>query len=420
MNEVRHIKTAQTVDAIIDVPTSKSIMNRALIVAALVDGVTKIINPSPADDCKLMAEGLRKFGITIEEYTDYLLVHGCGGKLTAPKSDIYVGNAGTTMRFLAGLASVANGATRLVGSERMNKRPLNELLAALDQMGVKYESDGGYPPLIIHGGNLRGGDITINGTRSSQFISSLLLVAPFTDSDVNLMIADKLISKPYIDLTLEVMNKFGVEVKQSENIYKVTHGCRYKAIEFTIEGDASSASYFFAAAAVTGGKVLVRNLSLLSKQGDIKFLDILQQMGCAVTTDVDDVCVRGGQLSSISIDMNEIPDMVPTLAVIALFAEGKTCIRNVKHLRYKESDRLSAITTELRKLGAEVTELEDGLEIEPGNLKGSNVETYEDHRLAMSFAIAGLRIPDVSIINPNCVVKSFPGFWNEWNKIEGE
>jgi 3-phosphoshikimate 1-carboxyvinyltransferase len=248
MNEVRHMKTAQAVDAIIGVPTSKSIMNRALIAAALADGVSKIINPSPADDCKLMIEALRMFGIIIEEHTDYLLVHGCGGKLTAPKTEIYVGNAGTTMRFLAGLASVANGTTRLIGSERMNKRPLIELLSALDQMGVKHESGGGYPPLTIHGGNLRGGIITIDGTKSSQFISSILLAAPFADSDVNLVITGKQISKPYIDLTLEVMNNFGVDVKQSEKMYKVTNGCGYKASEFIIEGDASSASYFFAAA----------------------------------------------------------------------------------------------------------------------------------------------------------------------------
>jgi 3-phosphoshikimate 1-carboxyvinyltransferase len=227
-----------------------------------------------------------------------------------------------------------------------------------------------------------------------------------------------LISKPYVDLTLEVMKNFGAEVNPYENMYTVANGCRYKPSKFTIEGDASSASYFFAAAAITGGKVLVRNLSLNSKEGDIRFLDILRQMGCVVTVDANGISLRGAQLlSSISVDMNEIPDMVPTLAVVALFAEGKTCIRNVKHLRYKESDRLSALATELRKFRAEVTELEDGIEILPLKLKGANIETYDDHRIAMSFAIAGLRVPGVSIINPGCVVKSFPDFWHEFEKI---
>ena len=417
MIEARYIKTVRTVDAIIDVPTSKSIMNRALIAAALAEGISKIINPSSADDCKLMIEALRKFGITIEEYPNHLLVHGCDGKLTAPKSEIYVGNAGTTMRFLVGLAAIAKGSTRLVGSERMNKRPLIELLSALNQMGVKYESAGGYPPLTIHGGKLQGGTITIDGTRSSQFISSILLIAPFADTNVNLVITRKLISKPYIDLTLEVMNNFGVVIKSTENKYEIRNDNGYKTSKITVEADVSSASYFFAAAAITGGSVLVRNLSLQSKQGDVKFLDILGQIGCKVTANFDGVCVRGGQLSPISLDMNEIPDMVPTLAVMALFTKGKTYLKNVKHLRYKESDRLSALATGLKKIGGIVTENEDSLEIMSGNLNGATIETFEDHRIAMSFAVAGLRIPNVSILNPGCVVKSFPGFWSEWEKL---
>jgi 3-phosphoshikimate 1-carboxyvinyltransferase len=418
MNETRHIKTIDSIDAVIEVPTSKSLTNRALITAALAMGVSKIINPSQADDCRLMVDALRKFGIIIEEYKSYLTVHGISGKLTAPESEIYVGNAGTTMRFLTGLAAITEGTTRLVGNERMNQRPLCDLLSALGQMGVKYESERGYPPLTVHGRKLKGGTIKIDGTRSSQFISSLLLVAPYADSDVTLELAGGMVSRPYIDLTLDVMRKFGVEVTESGNSFYIPTARKYLSNEYIIEADASSASYFFAAAAITGGSVLVRNLSLNSEQGDIKFLNILQQMGCKATADNEGVKVTGGNLSAISVDMNEMPDMVPTLAVIALFAEGKTSIKNVKHLRYKESDRLKALATELQKLGAEITEYDDGIEILPKEKYiGAEIETYDDHRIAMSFAIAGLKINGIKIQNPGCVKKSFPKFWDEFEKF---
>lgn len=418
MNETRHIKTIDSIDAVIEVPTSKSLTNRALITAALAMGVSKIINPSQADDCRLMIEALRKFGIIIEEHQNYLIVHGSSGKLTPHESEIYVGNAGTTMRFLTGLAAITEGTTRLVGNERMNQRPLSDLLSALDQMGVKYESESGYPPLIVHGRKLKGGTIKIDGTRSSQFVSSILLIAPYADSDVTLELTGRGVSRPYIDLTISVMHKFGVEVSESGNSFYIPTARKYLSNEYIIEADASAASYFFAAAAITGGSVLVRNLSLNSEQGDIKFLDILQLMGCKAVTDNEGVKVTGGNLSAIVVDMNEVPDMVPTLAVIALFAEGKTSIKNVKHLRYKESDRLKALATELQKLGAEVTEYDDGLEILPKEIYiGAEIETYDDHRIAMSFAIAGLKIHGIKIQNPGCVKKSFPNFWDEFENL---
>lgn len=418
MNEARQIKTIDLIDAVIEVPTSKSLTNRALITAALAAGVSKIINPSQADDSRLMIDALRKFGIIIEEHQNHLIVHGGGGKLTPPESEIYVGNAGTTMRFLTGVAAITEGTTRLIGNERMNQRPLHDLLSALDQMGMKYESESGYPPLTIHGGKLKGGTINIDGTRSSQFISSILLVAPYADSDVTLELAGGMVSRPYIDLTLDVMRKFGVDVNESGRSFYISTARKYLSNEYIIEADASSASYFFAAAAITGGSVLVRHISLTSKQGDIKFLNILQRMGCKATADNEGIKVTGGNLTAISVDMNEMPDMVPTLAVVALFAEGKTSIKNVKHLRYKESDRLTALATELRKLGAEVTEYDDGLEILPkGKYIGAEIETYDDHRIAMSFAIAGLKIPGIKIHNTGCVKKSFPNFWEEFEKL---
>jgi 3-phosphoshikimate 1-carboxyvinyltransferase len=418
MTKARYIKTINLIDGVIDVPTSKSLTNRALIAAALASDVSKIINPSLADDCRLMIKALRKFGIIIEEHRNYLIVHGSGGKLTPPETEIYVGNAGTTMRFLTGLAAITGGTICLVGNERMNRRPLDELLTALDQMGVKYESERGYPPLTVHGRKLKGGAIKIDGTKSSQFVSSILLVAPYADSDVTLELADRGVSRPYIDLTLYVMHKFGVEVSESGNSFYISTARKYISNEYIIEADASSASYFFGAAAITGGSVLIRHISLRSKQGDIKFLDIIQQMGCKATTVNEGIKVTGGNLSAISVDMNEMPDMVPTLAVIALFAEGKTSIKNVKHLRYKESDRLTALATELRKLGAEVTEYDDGIDILPKEKYiGAEIETYDDHRIAMSFAIAGLKISGIKIQNPGCVKKSFPNFWDEFEKL---
>jgi 3-phosphoshikimate 1-carboxyvinyltransferase len=333
MNSIRNIKTVQKVNAVIEIPTSKSITNRALIAAALAEGVSKIIDPSPADDCRLMIGALCKFGIKIEDHKDFLLVHGSCGKLKAPESEIYVGNAGTTMRFLAALASIADGKTRLVGTERMNQRPLSELLSALDQLGVKYESNGGFTPLTVYGGKLKGGFIKINGSRSSQFISSVLLVSPYADSGVELNITDKIISKPYVNLTLDLMNDFGVEIIEKNNSFFISNKAKYQATNYIIEGDASSASYFFAAAAITCGQVRILNLKRTSRQGDTKFLDILQQMGCEVSSDDEGINVKGNNLSAISIDMSEIPDLVPTLAVVALFAKGKTSILNVKHLR---------------------------------------------------------------------------------------
>ncbi len=431
------IKPVENVNAVVRVPTSKSITNRALIAAALANGISEVVDFSTADDCRLMIEALRKFGVSIEEIGNKLIVTGTGGKIKPPDSDIFVGNAGTTMRFLAGFAAIADGPTIIYGDERMNSRPIGDLTTALEQLGIRTETNNGYPPVKIYGGKLRGGTVSIDASKSSQFVSSILLIAPYATKDVDLVMSDiarpttrqndfiglvpfgRVASKPYLDITTEVMQSFGADVQEKTNGYYINSAEPYKPTSYIIEGDYSSASYFFAAAAVTGGKVTVQNLNPHSKQGDAGFLEVLQKIGCKIIKDVSGITVVGcPKLSGITIDMNEMPDMVPTLAVTALFANGKTKIENVAHLRFKESDRLYALATEMRKLGAEVTEFDDGLEIVPKEKYiGVEIETYNDHRIAMSFAVAGLKIPGIKIINPGCVKKSFPDFWNEFEKL---
>lgn len=423
--EVKEIKTVETVNAVVRVPTSKSITNRALVAAALAKGISEIMNFSNADDCQLMIKALRKFGVRIEEIGNKLIVTGTGGKIKAPDSDVFVGNAGTTMRFLAGLAALADGSTIIYGDERMNSRPIGDLTTALGQLGIRTETNNGCPPVKIFGGKLTGGTVRIDASKSSQFVSSILLVAPYAQTDVDLLLSGRVASKPYLEITTDVMSSFGVDVQEKTDGYSINTAKQYKPTSYIIEGDYSSASYFFAAAAVMCGKVTVQNLNPQSKQGDSRFLEVLQKMGCKVIKDVhsdyfgvEGIAVVGSpELSGVTVDMNDIPDIVPALAVTALFAKGTTKIQNVSHLRFKESDRLYAIATELRKLGAGVTEFDDGLEIVPNEKYiGAEIETYNDHRIAMSFAVAGLKIPNIKIKNPDCVKKSFPEFWVEFSQ----
>ncbi len=431
-SQIKKNDAIDNVNAVVNVPTSKSITNRALIAAALANGVSEIVNFSTADDCRLMIDALRKFGVRIEEIENKLLVTGTGGKIKAPNSDIFVGNAGTAMRFLAGFAALADGSTIIYGDERMNFRPIGDLTAALEQLGIRTETNNGYPPVKIYGGKLTGETVSIDASKSSQFVSSILLISPYAQKDIDIVLSEPtssdkpygdVVSKPYIDITIEVMKSFGADVQEKTNGYIISSTKLYQSATYIIEGDYSSASYFFAAAAITGGKVTVQNLNPHSKQGDALFLNVLEKMGCRVKKDVSGITVFGGsELLNIKIDMNDMPDIVPTLAVVSLFAKGKSKIENVAHLRYKESDRLYALATELRKLGAEVTELDDGLEIVPKEKYiGAEIETYNDHRIAMSFAVAGLKIPNIKFIsgeqNPACVNKSFPGFWDELNKL---
>jgi len=407
-------------DGAVTVPGSKSYTHRALIVSSLADGESFLFNGLRCEDTEHTARGLIKFGVDVRWESDHVRVLGKGGMFRAADEKIDVGNSGTTMRFLTALAALKTGITLLDGSERMRKRPMGELLGGLEELGVKAYSQKGdnCPPVIVESQGLTGGTARIEGEESSQFISGLLMVAPYARRDVNLEVTGFLVSKPYVDITQDVMSAFGVEVRnQGYYSFFVKAGQRYLPQRYRIEGDASNASYFFSAAAVCRGRVRVGNLNPATIQGDIGFVGILERMGCHVTRGSDWIEVMGGELHGIEVDMNERPDLVPTLAVTAAFARGKTVIRNIEHLRLKESDRIHALAVELSKMAIRVREGEGGLEIEGGKPRGGEVETYNDHRMAMSFAIAGLAVPGMRIKEERCVDKSFPGFWETLQKL---
>jgi len=397
----------------VKVPGSKSYTMRAFLISALGEGKSVLKNLLLSDDTKYMAEGLRAFGINIIQVENTFTVYGTGGKLTLPAGEIYPGNSGAATRFLTGFASLCPGRTIITGDQRMKERPLEELLKGLEQLKVKVNSSTGCPPVEIEGGTLSGGTCRMKGHISSQFFSSLILIAPYAKNDITIEVEGELTSKSYIDITLDIMKYFGVKVEnRNYKEFFIKSGQPYKAAEYTIESDASSSSYFLGGAAITKGRIIVKNVNPGSVQGDIHFVDVLEKMGCKVIRRENEMELTGNELKGIEIDMNKMPDTVQTLAVVACFAKGETVIKNISNLRIKETDRIKAITTELKKTGTEVTELKDGLIIKPGVLKGAEIETYNDHRMAMSFALMGLKVPGIKIKNPDCVSKSFPEFWN--------
>jgi len=414
------IRPLDRCDAAVAIPGSKSFTHRALIVSALADGESILINALRSEDTNHTIHALKKFGVPIFWERDGLHVQGKEGKLAASEETIFVGNSGTSMRFLTGLAALKKGRTLLDGSERMRKRPIAQLLDGLVALGVNAYSKerNDYPPVVVESQGIRGGLVRINGGESSQFLSAILTVAPYASEDVRVEVTGHLASKHYIDITMDVMQAFGVEVKNGGyRFFFVRAGQRYGHKKYEIEGDASNASYFFEAAAVARGRVRVKNLRLPSVQGDVRFLDILERMGCEVIRGENWAEVHGKELQGIEVDMNAMPDLVPTLAVMAAFARGMTVIRNIGHLRLKESDRIRALARELSKMGIRVEEGEDWLKIGGGKAHGAEIETYNDHRLAMSFAIAGLAVPGVRIKGEECVDKSFPDFWKTFGRL---
>ncbi|MFH1256549.1 MAG: 3-phosphoshikimate 1-carboxyvinyltransferase [Candidatus Diapherotrites archaeon] len=415
------IRPAEKLDAIVSAPPSKAYTLRALFVAALARGKSALHNCLLAEDQLHAINALRALGVKIEINGKEATVFGSGGEISAPEKEIFVGNSGVTSRFLASVAALAkNGSVTVSGDKRMQQRPIKELLEALKKLGVKAESvkKNGCPPYRIFGSGLIGGKTSLRGEESSQYLSSLLLAAPFAKKNVSVKVNGKLASKPYIELTIGVMKDFGVKV--GNNGYReflVKAGQRYKARDYAVEGDYSSASYFFAAAAISGGSVRVENLNPKSAQGDRKFLEILKKMGCMVKKERGFVEVSGpkkGKLKAVNVEMAGMPDVAMTLAVVAAFAKGKTKIKNIGNLRLKESDRITATVNELKRIGAKARELKDGIEITGGAqaLHGAEIETYNDHRIAMAFAVAGLRVKGVKIRNPECVNKSFPEFFS--------
>jgi len=412
------IKTKKFINATIEAPPSKSYTNRALIIAALAKGKSVLKNPLFSEDTEYMISALKQLGVRIEKKKKDLAVYGTGGIFKPSNEKLSVGNAGTAMRFLASLACLVNGKTVITGDKRMQERPVQDLLDALSQMHILTESNNGCPPVTVHGGNFAGGKIKLKGKVSSQYLSSLLMCAPYAKENMIIEIQDELTSIPYVDITLDIMQKFGIKVKNRKyRKFEIKANRAYKAKTYNIEGDASSASYFFAAAAVTKGKVKVTNINPKTKQGDIQFVEILKKMGCKVKKGKDYIEVKGGKMKGVKVNMNRMPDVALTLAVTALFADGETTIKNVPNLRVKETDRLRALSFELRKMGGKVEELPDGIIVRRTRFQKAIVETYDDHRMVMSFAVAGLVINGIRIMNPGCVKKSFPDFWEKFNSI---
>lgn len=414
-----------TPDAIVKVPGSKSYTNRALVTAALANGASTITNALFSDDTKYMASSLTALGISVEGYQDVnrYVVHGKGGAIPAQQANLFIGNAGTAMRFLTAMLSLGNGVYEIDGVTRMRQRPILDLLDGLRQLGadVVSKNNDGCPPVIIRANGLLGGKAVVKGDLSSQYFSALLMTAPYAKKDVVIEVNGNLVSKRYVAMTVALMREFGVQVENHD--YKrfiVKSRQRYKATNYEVEGDASAASYFFAAAAITGGKVRVVGIGSDSLQGDIHFVDVLKSMGCRVTMEGNWIEVQGNTLHGVDIDMGDMPDVVQTLSAVAVFARGKTRVRNVKNMRIKETDRIAAVVNELQRMGISAVEYEDGFEIEPSPPQPAQIETYDDHRMAMSFALIGLRSKGILIKNPECVSKTFPDYFQRLEALRGE
>lgn len=406
-------------DARIRPPGSKSLTNRALVCAALAAGRSTLHGALDSEDTRVMIDCLQKLGIDIlvRDSGRTLEVQGCRGRLDVSSADLFVSNSGTTIRFLTPFVALGKGTFRLDGAPRMRERPIADLLDALTQLGIdaRSENNSGCPPVIVRADGIRGGDTRVGGSVSSQFLSGLLMAAPYAAAPIQVTVEGSLVSRPYVDMTLRVMKAFGakVETDEQQTQFRVSNVSEYRGCDYFIEPDASAASYFWAAAAIAGGSVTVEHLGTSSVQGDVGFVDCLEAMGCEVERCSDSITVTGRPLSGISVDMNGISDTAQTLAAVALFATGITSITGVGHIRHKETDRLAALANELRKLGALVEEFADGLSIQPRQLQPAEVETYEDHRMAMSLALVGLKQPGIIIKNPACVAKTYPEYFRD-------
>ncbi|OQY08530.1 MAG: 3-phosphoshikimate 1-carboxyvinyltransferase [Desulfobacteraceae bacterium 4572_123] len=403
------------------VPGSKSYTHRILVAAALADGISTIENGLVSDDTLLTLNALKKMGTQIENLQDRFVVSGTNGCLESCRAPLFLGNSGTSMRLITALAAIGQGEYLLSGTKRMHERPLQDLLDGLHQIEVNAISvnQNGCPPVKVTGMRVTGGKIELNCGTSSQYLSALLLIAPYTIRGIEIKVTNGPVSKPYIDMTVDVMQRMGIEVQRSGyDLFAVKGGQVFRAGRYAVEPDCSQAGYFWAAAAITGASVTVRGINADSRQGDIRFVELLEKMGCSVIKRNDGIKVVGPPLlAGVDVDMGDMPDLVPTLAVVAAFAKGTTRIRNVAHLRVKESDRIGAVVNELEKMGIKALCRDDGMEIHGGIPHGAKIKTYDDHRIAMSFALAGLNIPGIFICNERCVEKSFPQFWNVFNQM---
>jgi len=413
------------VEALVRPPASKSLTLRAMAAAAMASGSSTLRGPLQADDTRLMADALGSLGIDLAWSDAALSVTGCGGKLPARGAALDLGDAGTPLRLLTALCATGRGRFVLDGSEQMRQRPISPLIEALRSLGVRARdiAGTGCPPVEIDADGFPGGSVTLDGETSSQFVSALLMAAPGGGADTLVRARGNLVSRPYVDLTIQMMARFGAVVEQAgEMAWRVDHAALYEARDVSIEADASSASYFMAAAAITGGRIRIGGIPPDSHQGDLVMLPLLSRMGCQVDRSEAEITVEGGPLRGLEADLSDAPDIVPTLAAVALYAAGPTRLHGVAHLRHKESDRLVSAAACVRALGGSAEVGPDSIAIIPPaagrrGLTGALIDPANDHRLAMAFAVAGLGIPGVRISNPGCVAKSFPGFFDQLGKL---
>jgi 3-phosphoshikimate 1-carboxyvinyltransferase len=416
------IKPAERVTGRVRPPGSKSLTNRALVVAALAKGRSTLSGALDSEDTQVMVDSWRKLGVAVDHNAarGTMKVTGCGGQIPATSAELFLANSGTSIRFLTAAVALGRGEYRLDGVQRMRERPIEDLLAALRALGsdARGEAGTGCPPVRVRAKGLRGGMVRVPGGQSSQYASALLMAAPYAASDVRIDVAGEVVSEPFVRMTVAVMRDFGVVVESPQpNQFLVPAGQAYTGQLYDIEPDATAASYFWAAAAITSGEVTIEGIGTSSAQGDVAFVDLLERMGAKVRRTMDSITVTGRPLRGIEADMRAISDTALTLAVVAAFATSPTTISGVAHIRKQETDRIAALTTELRRIGVQVTEQQDGLVIHPTPPRGATIETYNDHRMAMSFALAGLRVPGIVISNPACTAKTYPRYFDDLARV---
>ncbi|MGS0676492.1 3-phosphoshikimate 1-carboxyvinyltransferase [Shewanella sp. 0m-4] len=424
MNQLR-LEPIKKVSGTVNIPGSKSISNRALLLATLASGTTTLTNLLDSDDIRYMLASLKQLGVNyrLSNNNTVCELDGLAGTLNASEpQSLFLGNAGTAMRPLCAALTLGQGEFTLTGEPRMEERPIGDLVDALRQLGaeVSYLKNEGFPPLHITSTGLNGGNVEIAGDLSSQFLTALLMVAPLAQDDVNIQIKGELVSKPYIDITLALMEQFGVKVTNNDYAsFEIKTGQRYVSPgKVLVEGDASSASYFLAAGAIQGGEVKVTGVGKLSIQGDVKFADVLEKMGAEIEWGDDYIIARQAKLTAVDLDMNHIPDAAMTIATAALFATGTTRIRNIYNWRIKETDRLAAMATELRKVGAIVDEGHDYISVTPpAKLNTAAIDTYNDHRMAMCFSMMAFADCGITINEPECTSKTFPDYFKQFNAL---
>ena len=418
---MKQVITREIQDQVVTVPGSKSISHRMLICAALCQGISPIYNVLDSQDISLTRKTLECMGAQIEETPDGALnVKGFGGRPQPWTKPIHLGNSGTSMRLLAGIAALGTTAYTLTGDDRMCQRPMGELLDALTRIRITAQSvnSEGSPPVVIQGGDRAGGRTLLDCSRSSQYLSALLMAGAFFENGLVIDLPAPAVSQPYIDLTLDVMKQFGVTAFQvTDTSYEVPGEQTYTSGTRSVEPDLSNAGYFWAAAAVTGAQIGVDNIGTSSLQGDLKQVEIFEKMGCSLSHDGRTLKVKGGPLQGVDVDMSDTPDAVPAVAVTAAFAKGTTRITNIGHLRVKECDRIDAVCSQLTAMGIKAVQGDDFMEITGGTPHGATIKTFNDHRIAMAFAVAGLKIRGIEIENPACVEKSFPTFWQLFDAL---